>query len=174
MTRTTRRATTGLTLALALMLTVLLASSAPSLAQSTLAQYSGGGQVTLTGALEKPEGTTYQYGTHGISDQYQGYFALQGAGANLDAYIGQTVEIYGTLVPGYENGQVEGGPPLVEVTRVSQIGGSEADKATLGFELTVEDQSRPRTPHSSALYRLKAALANDSPIQTAMASTLAA
>ena len=37
---------------------------------------------------------------------------------DLDAYTGQRVTIYGNLVPGYEYGQVEGAPPLVDVTWV--------------------------------------------------------
>ncbi len=95
-----------------------------------------GKAVELTGTIEKPEATTYMYGTHGISDQYQGYFALQSDTVNLDAYVGQSVTVYGNLVSGYENGQVEGGPPLVNVTRVEKTPGE--DRVTLSFELTVE------------------------------------
>ena len=40
---------------------------------------------------------------------------------DLDAYTGQRVTIYGTLVPGYEYGQVEGCPPLVDVTWVEPV-----------------------------------------------------
>ena len=40
---------------------------------------------------------------------------------DLDAYTGQRVTIYGTLVPGYEYGQVEGCPPLVDVTWVEPL-----------------------------------------------------
>ena len=97
-----------------------------------------GEQVTLTGVMEKPEGTTYQYGTHGISDWDSGYYALQSDTVDLNAYIGQKVNVYGTLVPGYENAQVEGGPPLVEVTRVEPSGNGDIPKVTLSFELTVE------------------------------------
>lgn len=128
----------ALAAALAAVLAAVLASSAPALAQSALTQYSGGEQVTLAGTLEKPDATTYMYGTHSISDQYQGYYALRSASVDLDAYVGQAVEVYGTLVPGYESGQVEGGPPLVEVTQVSPIGGSKDDKVSLSFELEVQ------------------------------------
>ena len=38
----------------------------------------------------------------------------------LDGYVGRRVSVYGTLVPGYEKGQIEGGPPLLNVTRVDQ------------------------------------------------------
>jgi hypothetical protein len=76
-------------------------------------------EVSATGTLEKPEVTVYQYGTHAITDEASGtYYALQSEVVDLDAYVGQRVTVYGTLVPGYENGQVEGGPPLINVTRV--------------------------------------------------------
>lgn len=80
-----------------------------------------GEQITLTGVVEKPEATTYMYGTHGISDRDSGYYALRSDTVNLDDYVGQPVSVNGTLVPGYENGQVEGGPPLAEVTRVEPL-----------------------------------------------------
>lgn len=38
---------------------------------------------------------------------------------DLDAYTGQRVTVYGAPVPGYEGGQVEGGPPIVDVTWVA-------------------------------------------------------
>jgi hypothetical protein len=76
-------------------------------------------EVSATGTLEKPEVTVYQYGTHAMTDEASGtYYALQSEVVDLDAYVGQRVTVYGTLVPGYENGQVEGGPPLINVTRV--------------------------------------------------------
>jgi tyrosine-protein phosphatase YwqE len=63
--------------------------------------------------------TWYMYGTHAITDEASGTrYALQSKRVNLNYYVGQRVTIYGTLVPGYENGQVEGGPPLLNVTRV--------------------------------------------------------
>ena len=39
----------------------------------------------------------------------------------LDAYIGQCVTIYGAPAPGYKSGQVEGGPPPVDVTGVKPV-----------------------------------------------------
>ena len=73
-----------------------------------------------TGVLEKPEITSYMYGTHAITDEVSGTrYALRSEDEGmLDGYVGQRVTIYGTLVPGYENGQIEGGPPLLSVTRV--------------------------------------------------------
>ena len=128
---------------------VLALQVSPAFAQDSgsMDQYSGnvsvnqaGEQVTLTGIVEKPEGTTYQYGTHAISDQDSGYYALKSSAVDLDTYVGQPVTVYGTLVPGYENAQIEGGPPLVEVTRVEPIEDPDDYSVTLNFELAVDGQ----------------------------------
>ncbi len=73
-----------------------------------------------TGVLERQGITFYMYGTHTITDvSLRIRYALRSEDEELlDAYVGQRVTVYGTLVPGYENGQVEGGPPLLKVTRV--------------------------------------------------------
>ena len=78
-----------------------------------------GGEVVATAVVEKAEATSYQYGTHTLIDGDTGelIYALTSESVNLDAYEGELVTIYGTYVPGYENG-VDGGPPLVEVHRV--------------------------------------------------------
>jgi len=79
---------------------------------------SGGQAVNATGMIEKTEITSYQYGTHTINDSSSGapIYALRSGVVNLDDYDG-SVTIYGTLVAGYEDG-LDGGPPLVEVSRV--------------------------------------------------------
>ncbi len=92
---------------------LILASLALSLsiAAPTLAQES----IVVTGLLEKPEVTTYQYGVYAITDEVSGSrYALQAA--NLNAYVGRRVTVYGTPVPGYQNGEIEGGPDLLKVT----------------------------------------------------------
>jgi hypothetical protein len=55
------------------------------------------------------------YGTHTITDVSLGArYALRSEDEGLlDSYVGQRVTVHGTLVPGYENGQVEGGYPEV-------------------------------------------------------------
>lgn len=98
-----------------------------------------GEQVTLTGTIEKPEMTAYQYGTHAVTDGSTGtLYALGSETVNLDDYVGKQVTVYGTLVPGYEDGQIEGGPPLVEVTRVEPIEEPGDYEVTLSFELATE------------------------------------
>lgn len=134
---------------IAMLAAALTLQVSPALAQDSGSsdQYSGnpggdpaGEPITLTGVIEKPEGTTYQYGTHGLSDWDSGYYALQSDTVDLDAYVGQRVDVHGTLIPGYENAQVEGGPPLVEVQRVEPTEEPGDDSVTLSFELAVEGQ----------------------------------
>ena len=94
-----------------------------------------GGEVVATAVVEKAEATSYQYGTHTLVDGDTGelIYALTSESVDLDAYEGELVTIYGTYVPGYEDG-VDGGPPLVEVHRVETApdGGSGDDSDTGG------------------------------------------
>ncbi|HLL57614.1 MAG TPA: hypothetical protein VK359_06785, partial [Rubrobacteraceae bacterium] len=56
--------------------------------------------------------TTYQYGTHGVTDDASGaFYVLSSDVVDLDAYTGQRVTIYGTLVPGYETGRSRAAHP---------------------------------------------------------------
>lgn len=121
----------GLASALALLLAavpVLGAQEAPGDSQAN--QYEPAqGTVVTTGVLEKPGVTTYMYGTHTITDEASGTsYALKSESVDLDSYVGQRVTVYGTPVPGYQNGAIEGGPPLLDVTQVS--GGSGAASPT--------------------------------------------
>ena len=94
-----------------------------------------------TGKLEKPEVTSYMYGSHTITDEASGtFYALQSSIVDLGAYVGQRVTLYGALVPGYENGQIEGGPPLVDVYQIVPAGGPDYETVTATFELTVEGE----------------------------------
>lgn len=95
----------------AAILVMVLAAVTPALAQEE--------GVVATGVIEEAGITTYQYGSHAITDEATGtFYALTSEDVDLSAYTGQRVTIYGTLVPGYESGQVEGGPPLVDVSAV--------------------------------------------------------
>jgi hypothetical protein len=96
---------------LAAMLGLVLAAASLASAQES---------VVATGLIERPEITTYMYGTHAMTDEVSGtFYALTSEEEGLlDSYVGQRVTVYGTLVPGYESGQVEGGPPLLNVTWV--------------------------------------------------------
>jgi len=93
-----------------LVMVVAMALAAPALAQES---------VTATGAMEGLGITTFQYGTHAVTDEASGaFYVLSSDVVDLETYTGQRATVYGTLVPGYEYGQVEGGPPLVDVTWV--------------------------------------------------------
>jgi hypothetical protein len=119
------------------MLALALATAAPALAES---------EPQLTGVIEKPELTTYMYGTHSMTDDELGnFYALESEVVDLDAYVGQRVTVSGAFVPGYEDGQVEGGPPLFSVTHVEEAGPGgpppgpiPGSSATFTYELAVE------------------------------------
>jgi hypothetical protein len=89
---------------------------------TTLPKEPVAGAVEITGVIEKPEITSYMYGTHAITDEASGtrYALRSGEEGLLDRYTGQRVTVFGTPVPGYE-GDLEGGPPLLEVTRVEPV-----------------------------------------------------
>ncbi len=99
---------------LAILMVIVVATA---LATPVLAQVS----VIASGIIEEAGVTTYQYGTHIIVDEQTGtLYALWSDVVDLNSYAGQQVTVYGTPVTGYEYGQVEGGPPLVDVTWVEQ------------------------------------------------------
>lgn len=66
------------------------------------------------------ETAPYEFGTHAIADEVSpsAYYRLRSAEGLLNGYESQRVTVYGTVVPGSEDYMFEGGPPLVEVTRV--------------------------------------------------------
>ena len=96
-------------------------------------------EVAATGVLEELENTSFQYGTHALidGDTEDLTHALTSESVPLEVYVGELVTIQGTLVPGYEEG-IDGGPPLVEVSRVETA--PRDGSVTLDFELTVEGE----------------------------------
>ncbi len=128
------------------MLAMMMGMALPASAES---------EPQLTGVIEKPEVTSYMYGTHSMTDEVGGdLYALESEVVDLDAYVGQRVTVFGASVPGYENGQVEGGPPLFEVTRVEPARGP-VDPVAATFELTVEGEV-PAGGSSRALWARRA------------------
>lgn len=113
---------------LLLMALAAVAPVGPAFAQETTGQEETAGQ-TVTGEIERPGITTYMYGTHAISDEASGtFYALRSEEEGLlDGYVESRVTVYGASVPGYENGAVEGGPPLLNVSRVEPAGPTEPD-----------------------------------------------
>jgi len=66
------------------------------------------------GLLKKQEITTYQYGTHTISNEGKTY-ALKSSTINLDTHVNKTVTVKGNKINGYP---VDGGPKLIDVKEV--------------------------------------------------------
>ncbi len=69
---------------------------------------------TFKGLLEKQTITSYQYGTHTISNK-DVIYALRSSTINLDTYVNKTVTIKGSKVKGYP---VDGGPEYIDVKEV--------------------------------------------------------
>src|ERR671917_310877 len=122
-------------------LATMLAVAVPAFAQ---------GQVSATGVLvaglPADVGTN---GTHSITDQASAtVYPLSSETVDLDAYVGQRVTVYGTLIPGgtsSDEAGFEGNGTLlsIDVTRIEPADDSNPDpttdtRATFGFELTVE------------------------------------
>ncbi|MBA4114890.1 MAG: hypothetical protein H0X71_00275 [Rubrobacter sp.] len=90
---------------------------APTVAALALAKEES---ALATGTLQRQGITACQYSTHIVSDEASGTFhALSSDVIYIDAYVGQRVTIYGIPAPGYESGEAEGGPPLVDVAGVA-------------------------------------------------------
>ena len=81
--------------------------------------------------IEEPEITTYMYGSHAVVDEASGErYALKSEEEGLlTDSNGRRATVSGTLVPGYENGAVEGGPPLIEVDEIQPATGNPDDDA---------------------------------------------
>jgi hypothetical protein len=90
---------------------------------------SGSPTVEVTGVIEEPEITTYMYGSHAVTDEASGErYALRSEEEGLLAdSTDRRATVSGTLVPGYENGAVEGGPPLIEVDELRPAAGNPDD-----------------------------------------------
>lgn len=126
------------------MLALAALNAAPALAQSAGAeQYGENGEacvkgllVRATGTLQKPDATSYGYGTHAITDQASGCrYALQSEQVDLASYVGEKVEVTGTTARGYP---VDGGPVLLNVSKVEPRSPGGGENATLTFEVDTE------------------------------------
>ena len=87
--------------------------------------------VEVTGVIEEPDITTHMYGSHAVTDEASNRrYALRSEEEGLIAdSINRRATVSGTLVPDYENGAVEGGPPLIEVDEIRPAAGNPADDA---------------------------------------------
>ena len=94
----------------------------------------GGQEVTAAGLIEPLEATSFGYGTHALKVGGAPVYALESQSVDLDGLVGERATIHGALVPGYEDG-LDGGPPLVEVSRVEAA--PPPDGEPYGFRGTV-------------------------------------
>jgi len=118
------------------MLALVFVAAVPVVAQlaedPAVAPEPDSGTVVATGVLERQGITSYMYGTHVLTDEASGtLYALRSGVVDLDAYVGQRVTVYGTPVLGYQNGQLEGGPDLLEV--ITADGGSDGSADFLQY-----------------------------------------
>jgi hypothetical protein len=113
-------------------LALVLFVAAPAYAQrgaGTDQEKSASPSIEVTGVIEEPEITTYMYGSHAVVDEASGErYALRSEEEGLlSDSNGRRATVSGTLVPGYENGAVEGGPPLIEVDDIRPAAGNPDD-----------------------------------------------
>ncbi len=79
-------------------------------------QKSNSDSMEITGIIEPIGMTTWQYGTHTISNATMMY-ALRSEKIDLKNYEGNTVTIKGKKIEGYP---VENGPVFIEVTEIKE------------------------------------------------------
>lgn len=72
--------------------------------------------MEITGTIEPIGMTTWQYGTHTISNE-EDFYALRSGKVDLQNYEGKKVTIKGEKVEGYP---VENGPIFIEVTEIKE------------------------------------------------------
>jgi len=116
---------------------IALAVVVPAFAQRDTGQEPAPRTATVTGVIDKPEVTPYMYGTHAITDEASGTrYALRSEDEGLlDGYTDRRVTLNGTLVSEYENGAIEGGPPLLDVAHVDPTDSFGTVDPELGVDL---------------------------------------
>lgn len=72
--------------------------------------------ITVTGVIEQQGITTYQYGTHTLSNE-ETFYALKSDVVNLDEYLNEEITIIAKKLEGYP---VDGGPDFLLVQEVKQ------------------------------------------------------
>ena len=73
-----------------------------------------GNTVEISGLIQEQGITTYQYGTHIISNQDQ-FYAIKSETIDLDQYVGKVVTIRAEKIEGYP---VDGGPEYFLVLEI--------------------------------------------------------
>lgn len=71
-------------------------------------------KMEITGTIEQQGMTSYQYGTHTLTNE-ETFYALKSEKVNLDNYLGETVTVIAEKISGYP---VDGGPEYLMVLEV--------------------------------------------------------
>lgn len=111
---------------------------------------SGDEGVSASGVLEKPEVTSFMYGTHILvsSENQELIYALKSANINLDNFVAESVDIEGTKI----HSGLDGGPPLVNVETIDIIqggsgGGEDQQRGSSSPPFEPKDnQAGPKNP----------------------------
>lgn len=72
--------------------------------------------MEVTGKIEKIEMTSWQYGTHTLSNEKE-FYALRSEKINLDDHIGKEITVSAKRIEGYP---VDGGPEFLQVEKVKE------------------------------------------------------
>ncbi len=76
------------------------------------------GVIKANGTIHQQGITTYQYGTHILTDSSgEKVYALQSDMLTLDSYLNVYVEIEGNKIKGYP---VDGGPEYLKVSKIKE------------------------------------------------------
>ena len=70
--------------------------------------------MEITGTIEPQGITSYQYGTHTISNEEQ-FYAIRSEVVDLDDYVGKTVTVTAEKIEGYP---LEGGPDYLLILKI--------------------------------------------------------
>lgn len=73
--------------------------------------------MEISGTIEPVGMTTWQYGSHTISEEDGKLYALRSSEVKLQDYEGKKVTIKGEKIEGYP---VENGPEFIEVTEIKK------------------------------------------------------
>lgn len=116
------------------MLVALVLLTAAPVTESAAQQGAVGRGVEVTGLIEEPEITTYQYGTHAVTDEASGerYALVEDEEGLLDPYVDERANVSGAIAPGFEEGGLEGGPPLVRVAEAEPAADGTPGEASAG------------------------------------------
>lgn len=110
------------------------------------------GNVSYRGVVEPPGISLYMQGTHRLALEGDRFILLEGPAVDLNAYLGEEVEVFGAVRP-----TVEGGGVILRVERVNRtVARSEAPSSSI-LSSSSSSSSSSFSPSSFAASSLSAA-----------------